>query len=110
MKLFRVDALVLMSESPMVRDFIAGHNYLPDPILGGGLFGQTTALGRAPLIVDIGHPAIRLYEQYFKNNPNLGRSITTLQQFDDLRDLGSAARRRWCRGDVAVWPVYACWV
>ena len=20
------------------------------------------------------------------------------------------ARRRWCRGDVAVWPVYACWV
>src|SRR5271157_6651432 len=37
-------------------------------------------------------------------------AIATLQQFDDLRDLGSAARRRWCRGDVAVWPVYACWV
>src|SRR5271165_7086581 len=38
------------------------------------------------------------------------RAIATLQQFDDLRDLGSAAWRRWCRGDVAVWPVYACWV
>ena len=24
------------------------------------------------------------------------RAIATLQQFDDLRDLGSAARRRWC--------------
>ena len=30
------------------------------------------------------------------------RAIATLQQFDDLRDLGSAARRRWCRGDVVV--------
>ena len=33
------------------------------------------------------------------------RTITTLQQFDDLRDLGSAARRDWARGAAAVWLV-----
>ncbi len=69
-KLFRVDALVRFSEDTLLRDFIAAHPHLPDPILGGGLFGPTISGGKTPRIVDIGHPASRLYEQYLKNNPN----------------------------------------
>src|SRR5271157_520598 len=39
------------------------------------------------------------------------RAIATLQQFDDLRDLGSTARRRWAPDDAAIWPVNGCrWV
>ena len=36
------------------------------------------------------------------------RAIATPQQFDDLRDLGSAARRRWAPGDAAIWPFNVC--
>ena len=39
------------------------------------------------------------------------RAIATLQQFDDLSDLGSAARRRRAQGVVAIWLVNGCyWV
>ena len=83
-KLFRVDALVLMSEGSLVRDFIAAHTHLPDPILGGGLFRRTGTGGKALLIVDIGHPIIRIHEQYFKNNPNSESGLDLYQwEVDD---------------------------
>ena len=69
-KLFRVDSLVLVSDASVVRDFIKAHTHLPDPILGGGLFTSTMSGGKALLIVDIGHPVTRYYEQFFRNNPN----------------------------------------
>ena len=37
------------------------------------------------------------------------RAIATLQQFDDLSDLGSAARRRRAQGDAAIWLVNGCY-
>ena len=36
------------------------------------------------------------------------RANATLQQLDDLRDLGSAARRDWGRRDAAIGPVSGC--
>ena len=38
------------------------------------------------------------------------RAFAALQQFNDLRDLGSAAWRRWGRGAAAVWLVSGCWI
>jgi hypothetical protein len=37
------------------------------------------------------------------------RAVATLQQFDDQRDLGSATRRRWGRGDADIWLVDGFW-
>jgi hypothetical protein len=68
-KLFRVDDLVRMSSDSVVVDFIAAHNHLASPIMGGELFVPTMPSGKALAVVDIGHPAIRLYEQFFRNNP-----------------------------------------
>jgi hypothetical protein len=71
-KLFRVDALVRMSNSSAVVDFIDAHVHLPFPIMGGlgWVFLQTMSSGRANAIVDLSHPTVLVYEQVLKNNPN----------------------------------------
>jgi len=74
-KLFRVDALVRMSEGSAVSDFISAHNELPSPIIGGGLFMPVLPGGKAPAVVDISHPALRLCEQSIRNNPDPQRGL-----------------------------------
>ena len=69
-KLFRVDALVTVSDVPAVRDFITAHIHLTWPMMGGGIFKPSVHGGKTPLIVDISHPTVRIYEHSFKNNPN----------------------------------------
>jgi len=68
-KVFRVDALVSLSENATVDAFLAAHKHLPWPLIGQGLIVDTMHDGKALAIVDISHPALRLYQELFKNNP-----------------------------------------
>jgi hypothetical protein len=89
-KLFRVDALVPLSEGATVDAFIAAHKHLPWPMIGGGgLFVGTMHYGKAPAIVDISHPAIRRYEEFFKNNPSPqpGLDLYEWEAADPLADV-----------------------
>jgi hypothetical protein len=88
-KLFRVDALVRMSDGPVALDFAKAHAHLPDPIFGGGIFGRAMTGGRTPLIVDISHIVTRYYEEFFKNNPapEPGLDLYEWQVEDPLSDV-----------------------
>jgi len=88
-KLFRVDALVPMSQGDTVDSFLSGHKHLPWPMIGEELFVRTMRGSKAPIMVDIRHPTIRLYEEFYKNNPNPqpGLDIYEWQAADPLGDV-----------------------
>ncbi|MDP2333021.1 MAG: hypothetical protein Q8M19_20240 [Reyranella sp.] len=88
-KLFRVDALVQLSEGAAVDAFLAAHKHLPWPMMSNGLFVGTMRDGKVPAIVDISHPAIRLYEEFIKNNPNAqpGLDFYDWENADPLADV-----------------------
>lgn len=69
-KLFRVDALAPMSEGAEVGAFLDSHKHLPWPMLSREFFVETMHGGKSAAIVDIRHPAIRTYEEFYKNNPD----------------------------------------
>ena len=77
----------------------------PDPIdRSSRLVGPINPDGIAAL-AQAGERGPRRVRQPAGGGDQLGesRAIATLQQIDDLRDLGSAARRDWARRDAAVW-------
>lgn len=68
-RLFRVDALVPLSKSAEIEAFIEAHKHLQWPLIGNDLFVKAARDGKEPVVVDIGHPAMRFYEERIKNNP-----------------------------------------
>jgi hypothetical protein len=88
-KLFRVDALVPMSRGNLVDLFLSAHKHLPWPMIRKELFVETMHGSKAPTLVDIRHPTIRLYEEFYKNNPNPqpGLDIYEWQAADPLGDV-----------------------
>lgn len=88
-KLFRVDALVPMSQGAEVAAFVKSHNHLPWPMLSREFFVATMDGGKSAAIVDIRHPAIRTYEEFYKNNPDPqpGLDIYQWSDADPLADV-----------------------
>src|SRR5271165_3039989 len=95
------------------RCAIPAHLRLRDPIdRSSGLVGTINPDGVAAL-AQAGERGPHRVRQPAGSGDQLGesRTIATLQQLDDLRDLGSAARRDWGRRDAAIGPVNGCsWV
>lgn len=88
-KLFRADALVPLSQGAAVDRFLAAQNHLPWPMLSEGLFVETVGGHKAPTILDISHPAARLYEEFFRNNPSpqAGFDMYEWEAADPLADV-----------------------
>jgi hypothetical protein len=88
-KLFRVDALVPLSKGAAVDAFLSAHKHLPWPMTGDGLLVKTMRGNNALTIVDISHPTIRLYEDYFKNipDPQPGLDLFEWEADDPLADV-----------------------
>lgn len=88
-KLFRVDALLPLSEGAAVDAFLAANKHLPWPMVSDGLSVGTMGDGKTPTVVDISHPAIRIFEASFKNNPTSqpGLDLYEWEAADPLADV-----------------------
>lgn len=69
LNLFRVDALVPLSEGDAVSTFVAANKHLPWPLMVDGLFINGMQDDKEPTIVDITHPVTRIHNEFFKHNP-----------------------------------------
>lgn len=69
-RVFRVDALVPVSDDTSVREFIESHKHLPWPTIQKSLFVKTFNGGNRPTLADLVHPVHRIYDEFYKNNPN----------------------------------------
>jgi hypothetical protein len=100
-KLFRVDALVQMSEGHAINLFINEHKYLPWPMLDHELFVETMRGSKAPAIVDISHPAIQLYNELYKHNsnPQPGLDLYEWEAVDALADVFLCSYGAFPRGE-----------
>ncbi len=106
----RWQGIELRSSSSETTGAIAAHLRRLDPIdRSSRLVGPINPDGVAAL-AQTGERGSRRVRQPAGGGDKLSerRAIAALQQFDDLRDLRSAARRRWARGDPAIWPVNGC--
>lgn len=88
-QLFRVDALVPMSDADGVKEFIEKQKHLPWPFCGDDLFVMQISGGNGPRLADISHPISRMNAQYYKNNPapEPGLDLFEWEEDDPLADV-----------------------
>jgi hypothetical protein len=86
---FRVDVLWPASQDQEISKFIAQNfPYLPNPLFAESMFTYSSGR-RDPVLLDILHPMRKMYDDFFRNNPNPSVSINIYewQTEDPLADL-----------------------
>ena len=87
--LFRVDVLWPLDTDKAVSDFVERFPHLPNPFFHDEIFIDEGEGNRASQLLDIYHPARRLYEEHFRNNPKpeVSVRIHTWDRGDPLADV-----------------------
>ena len=88
-KLFRIDALVPVSDVPEVKAFINGYAHLSSPLLHRDLFADLGNGQRSATIADLIHPITKIYKDRHKHNKNAEPSVDlhTWDNADPLADM-----------------------